>query len=917
MTRALTPVASSPTDPRFTTVVSSSGFSAGDYVYQRPDGTYGPVFSGVVNSAAFTVDESLPNINSEISTIAGPLQTLDGGAFQSMAAKLSNGNVVVTYLQRATIGGLTATRVIFAILDTAGTVVVGPTETGTILTSGYLGASVLALTGGGFVIYYLDSVAAKPTFGIYTNTGTVTTAMATDAAAIGGVSLSPLYGCALPNGGFALSYSSNSTCYVRAFNATGTGAYAWASFGVNTLAACPIAARSDSTLCVFYRSGVSAHSYTVLNTSGGTITTGAITVTGAATYNTLSVCALANDTFVLAYPATNNSIAPRYRTLNTSNTLSSEVAVPTTGIITGSGQLKCLYVVALSNGGFIYFYTNSEGLMHYVPYNSAGVNQSVGTNVYSFGEIVAIDHDLVPGFVERSGYLDIYFYGPSGRTYNVPAYYIFKATLELTNYRIYSPSLTNFVLGTATLNVNSYGRSGSTPTNAAFTASANSTTTLNTNQAAAIVPAFVVDPGYTTLTNPAIVTSPTGEVYIAYKTSSLLRFLKYSNTGVFIKAVNLAVPEVTGVGTIDMTMLDDGKIVIADGRASNFVNLYSCDSNLNLITSTSASGGYQSSISAIAAIPNNRLVVIGCSGSDVFYKVLDSNLNLVINNTNLGYSTASSNGLSVCRIPSGFAVKYFRSGLTDIIITLSATGPSAYTIASVQSFGSTQNFSSLGAVAANSGNLIVGMGSTSTNTQVSIQPAGVTAVMAAVNYTVDTVSTNLRSTLGVTGSGAIVLAACNGSNNGIYLTSVSGIINTGVQSNTNITNYNSNANPRIAPLPGNNIVLAYINTSSQIAMGFYNAYPYSSAKNFTANVSVSRPALNLNPSSSSGYTLIGVAATDCAAGGAGQVQVNGVATVNSQYSASTAYQGFDFQVPGNRGVRGTVAGSTVTLIGDA
>lgn len=920
MTRALTPVAPSTTDPRFTTVVSSSGFSAGDYVYQRPDGTYGPVPNGVSASATFNIDDSLPNPNTDVSTIAGPMQTLDGGSYQAMAAKLSNGNVVVVYRQRASIGALTAQRIIFAILNTSGTVIVGPTETGTILSTGNNGASVTALTGGGFVIHYLDSATTKPTFGIYTNTGTVTTAIATDAAAVAGQSATPLYGCALPNGGFALSYSSTTNCYVRAFNATGTGAYAWTAFAVNTIAACPIAARSDSNVCVFYMTSLTAHSYTVLNTSGGTVTTGSITVTSVSSYNALSVCALADNTFVLAYPATNNSITPRYRILNTSNVLGSEVTVPTSGMITGAGQLKCLYAVALSNGGFIYCFTNADGLMHYVPYNSAGVNQSIGTNVYSFGEIFASDQDLVPGFVERSGFLDIYFYGPFGRSLAPVPYYILRTTLELTNYRVFSSSSTNTLLGTTSLSVNNYARSNSTPTLAAFSPSATSTVTLNSAHAATVVSPFVVDPGYTLSNGFSMTTSPTGEVYIAYKTgSAIIRFIKYSNAGVFIKAVNLGTSNTTAFASLDITTLDDGRIVVADGRTGNTAILYYCDSNLNVITSSTISfTALTSGILAIAGIPGNRLVIIGNSGSDIFYRVFDNAGNTLIAATAFGLTTTSTAGLSVTKTPSGFAARcYATTGTNDRLLIYSATGATAYTAVVTQSFGSTQNFSSLGAIASNNGNLIVAMGSTGTNTQITLQPAGTPIAGTSNSYTVDTTSANLRATLGVTGSGIIVLAACNGVNNGIFLHSFGASITSAVSTSTNITDYQSNAYPRIASLPGNNIALAYVNTSGQLAMGFYNAYPYSSAKTFTANVSPSRPGFNLNPSPSSGYTLIGVAATDCAAGGAGQVQVNGVATVNSQYSASTAYQGFDFQVPGNRGVRGTVAGSTVTLIGDA
>jgi hypothetical protein len=120
----------------------------------------------------------------------------------------------------------------------------------------------------------------------------------------------------------------------------------------------------------------------------------------------------------------------------------------------------------------------------------------------------------------------------------------------------------------------------------------------------------------------------------------------------------------------------------------------------------------------------------------------------------------------------------------------------------------------------------------------------------------------------------------------------------------------------ITPSYGYNAVIAWINSSNVAQYAIVNAYPFSATQDVTAGVTGSVPTTPLNISQSSGYYLAGVAVSDCPAGGTGQIQTNGVANLNSQYSTTTAFQGFDFQNPVTVGVKGTAVGRTVTMIKD-
>ena len=296
MSRSITPAPSGSLSPDFITVPSSTGFSAGDYVYQK-NGDFGvPPASSPAN---FNVTQASPVFGSTVGGIATSVlysspTSNAGGSLGACAAKLSNGNIVLGYRAQG------INSVAFKIVDTNNVTVVAQTS----LAFTNLGVpclvGVTALTGGGFVIHVING-SGKPTFGIYSNTGTVVTAFASDATFPSTANTSsPVSACALPNGGFAFAVQGAvpTSVYIRAYGATGTPAYAWTATTANSIiSGVGLAARSDSSICIAFPNTATTYYYAVYNSSGGQIATSTISTTGSP-YQ-CSVASLTNDTVLV------------------------------------------------------------------------------------------------------------------------------------------------------------------------------------------------------------------------------------------------------------------------------------------------------------------------------------------------------------------------------------------------------------------------------------------------------------------------------------------------------------------------------------------------------------------------------------------------------------------------------------------
>ena len=118
----------------------------------------------------------------------------------------------------------------------------------------------------------------------------------------------------------------------------------------------------------------------------------------------------------------------------------------------------------------------------------------------------------------------------------------------------------------------------------------------------------------------------------------------------------------------------------------------------------------------------------------------------------------------------------------------------------------------------------------------------------------------------------------------------------------------------LAPLYGDVVIMTYTtNTANLPAFALFNACPYNAGTVTTAGVTTSN-GIALSPNM--GYAFAGVASTTATANTVGQIQTNGVATLNSSYSASTTTQNFDAQNNTGVGVKGSITGRSVILQGN-
>lgn len=137
------------------------------------------------------------------------------------SAVLTNGNIVVAWMNSA------ATAVFFAIYNPNGVLQGSVTTVASSgLNTGNPGCSVAALSGGGFVVTWLSLVSANyyPSFAIYTNSGSVTTAATSTGSTYNSTPNYTPVAIALTGGGFAIVYpGSNSGLFICYGVYTATG----------------------------------------------------------------------------------------------------------------------------------------------------------------------------------------------------------------------------------------------------------------------------------------------------------------------------------------------------------------------------------------------------------------------------------------------------------------------------------------------------------------------------------------------------------------------------------------------------------------------------------------------------------------------------------------------------------------------
>lgn len=937
MSRSITPAPSGSLSPDFITVPSSTGFSAGDYVYQK-NGDFG--VPPATTSANFNVTPTSPIYGATVggnSTLvnwswgANSANAYRGGSVGQCAAKLSDGNIVIGYAYNGV--------PYFRIVDTNNVEVVAPVAIVGAASQTNSPIGVIALVGGGFVVHYMgNSGVAKPGYGVYTNTGTVTTAFAVDATApVVGTTSKAIAGCALPNGGFALAYiSTTPTLLTRAFNSTGIGAYAWTSLGAASSATGPVglAARSDNSTLITRVVTASALDCVLLNGSGGTITNQTITVS-TTPYQTTAAC-LTDDTFVIGYMF-DPTLSPKFRLLPTGNVLSGPFDVPITNMLTTNfaAATAPIFIKELSSGGFVYLVGDAGGGMFYTFYTAAG------TAVYSVPK-ACFDINCFQtnpggyiGMVEISGYLSLYHTGAWATSAGHTTSALFNTKISLTNYSLLAVTGTTTPVGAVSASSGAYARATSLPMKAAYLAA--NTEALTLNQAISTGSAYTVAPSSVsgnTVNTIHSTTLPDGRFAIVYKdiTTSAISFNVYSITGILQTTVAVGTGGTAKSYYVRIAALPSGRIAVAYMDAANNtinVNMYSTGfalTNTSTITPVTGSALFSmAGIGGVSGVGSDRLAVAYANTNGYPTVRIYDNALTTIQTTASFVSNASNYYVGIAAGPAGSYWVAWSGSAAAATVAWVIPNLTATNYATQFSFGATNgyqtqascpiavNSTGMGVVISASAATQASMAMVANNSSATLQTSAPTAFTTASFG-------DGNQAIGVTGAGTFVYFGSGNATANLYgfsgvfpITSASALHN-GLLSGVTIAS--SNMQACITPSYGYNAVIAWINSSNIAQYAIVNAYPFNATQAITAGVTGSAPTTPLNISQSSGYYLAGVAVSDCPAGGTGQIQTNGVANLNSQYSTSTAFQGFDFQNPVTVGVKGTAVGRTVTMIKD-
>ena len=963
MTRNIAQLPNNNYTPETAAVYTTTGFNAGDLVYFQ-NGTYVPATSltslsntqFAVSAAEDISGNSFEGAIGSVFNSTNAVNTAVGGSSGKFAAVLTSGNIVQVWATTSTqASGVVTNAAYFQIVNTSGTVLYGPTLVSNTYGPYSQSVYVLALTGGGFVIFFAG-YAGYMTYGVYTNTGAVTTAIQLDSTAL------PynysLNGTALANGGFALAYSNASSSYInfRAYGATGTPSYAWAQVPytyASTAYPFGIASRSDSSIAIAYNTG-STDYVNLYNTSGSLIASVSFGVTSTPTQAVDITCLADGSTYVVGYYAysttTTNHYYPAFRLLPSSNTLGAENAIPYSNMpgyyfSSYTGQ-NFISLMKQSGGGFVFAFTDLLNGIQYAFFNSSGTAVS-GTNTNG-----TLPIQLQGGYVgqysyltmiEISGYVNLYW--TSNSAAQQPPYLATNQNFAQINETTYQPvpfSTTTVPLGNITAQGGSPALSTLTPTSTKFYPATTSTYTLTTPAG------FIVSPTVIYNTNSCHSISscslPNGQFLVAYMDSvtAVVYVAVYSITGVLQQTITVGTS--TGNGTypngVKIAALSSGKFVVGwltPGTSGIGINLSLYSSSFTLISTTAgpnlASAVSGSVIFQLAGLAGTDRYVLAYIGTSNYanYSVYNNANTLIVGPTNIYASTSYYMSLAADDA-GGFGVFFGRSSYS-YFYSFVQTGTNTYTgtyPAGLVYTGGAQNYS-MSLIYQN--NQFYGVTSSSTTAFYVAVPNGSNTLIPFQGATANYNTSFAPYVLGVTGNGglATVVGTSAVSVNITNLYPGISYQNGGTLANTLNTNtatlsgFTTSSSWgyqfTVSPSYGNAIVITWLDGSGHPNYCIYNTAAFTSSITLTAGSTLSNTvSIYPNSSTASGVLpntiLAGVALTNASANSTGQLLINGITQLNSSYTPIT-YQAFDHTGQAIDGVKGIVNGLQINLQGNS
>lgn len=913
-------------------IYSATGYQAGDLVYNL-NGAYGAISDTYLTSDTFPITADVPYVTGGvIGGLTDVVESYGASVNSECAAKLTNGNIVIVY-RSGTYTGKTYAAVYFKIVDINNNEIVAPTLVSTNSTQFLRGyATVVALSGGGFGVACMTS-GTYISRAVYSNTGTLVSALTTASFATASTSSPKLIGTPLTNGGFAIAYTdSGGSAIVEAYSSTGavlfTATRSTLSPGTNEQVG--IAARQNGAnheILLTFAYSTSAIGYVVYNAATGAVIAGPVTSAISVTQPTVDCCLNVTDNkFVIAY-LTSVSGNLQYVTLDTSHTLSGATNMITSATV--SNMNTKVYVKSLSAGGF-YAEANTN---NYIPvsviYNGTYVKQNANP-LYNYD--ICSTYFYGTAFVESNNKL--YFYKNSfyrvdaGVLANVDGCSIIRYMLDLSTLQYKAPSntyvSTNFSIGsTATVPVNGYARGASTPLKASFLASSSSTqttTVAKTSGSSNFISGQTTIASDSATYNQQMTTLANGNIAVVWVTPTspyTVKYAVYTQAGAQVASGTVGSQTITNAyNSANIAALPNGKFVIAWVSGSGVVSYSIYSSAYSLIASGTLSlGGTLSSDSfSMAALRDNRFVVafVGTSSYPT-YAVYDDTATYI---TGVNWKAYPVSNITVTGlINNGFATVYWYGGAGqyyfDVFTPNSATNY-ARSVADIQIPGNSSRTSNY--IRTSMDGRIVAVTYTTSGSTMQITVAAACESTYNQQGFSSQANSNAFGTVGNNGNGGVIVWAM------ITPTYYQIYANTSSPPATTIT-YTTNGSGTASYVAcatsgyGNNMVIGGLNSSNNPTYAIINPVAQTYSVTITAGVTTSTGA-SLGPYST-GHYFVGVSQTACSAGGVGTVQTNGAATLNNNYSASTPGQYFDFSPnPAVFGVKGSISGRTVTMVKD-
>lgn len=945
---------------QFRTVTSPIGFSAGDYVYLTPSG-YGRVADNLSATSTFQA-ETYPALAYRPSTtqnMAGlSFDVVFGGAnYGESVAKLSNGNIVIAYF--APTNPLdTTSPVYFKIVDSSGNTVVAqtqvnPTNSGS---SGF-SATVTELGNGGFAVAWTgatNTIYAR----VYNSSGVATSSE----VSIGTFSTSyrQFMMAGRSDGSFVIAYANASAQPSYAvISSTGTSLYTgtWGSTSLNSAANWgDVTVRSDDSFQLFSCSGsgvdYSLRSATNTVLGSGTLSTASFnaqglsaavmdadvvhviipTLFGGSIQGTVWHTITGTTTAQLTFPSFNwaTNIIPqgafkaeRIEGTNYIAIVAPRNAADPRGAGYGTSCLICDIFDTSAN-------RLNSNLIWITPWQSS--NSVSGTSLITFGSALRIYRSSTPQGIGAA--TAITYPNTNGIAY---------AAIDVNSFALIGAQTSplNVGLSSNSFSVGNYSRANSTPTGAAFVATSSGAATFPSASFTAIV-------GQTVIENVSVFSMDAknladGGFAVLYQIgnggggTATIKIAAYNYLGVLQTTLTVG-SCLDRIYAASMTVLANGKIVVTYYTDNNTIkyNIYS--SSYTLLTtgtittvakSINPSGGNPQGVAAICSVGSNSYWAIvfledtggGTSASSL--RVYDDAGSAVYTAGSFYNVVSDQRGYSISGNISGEIFVAFQSGNSAVRYASFRRGASPSNYSVVQGDLSAGNvYSGYGwRISSMPSNINFGLMMGGAN------EAGLSVCTSAYNGGFYTLALGGGTTL--SDSPAAQALACTG--NGQFIGFGTREPSVGIttrlkffqgagQNSVGITltqdlglSVNSQATPCVVGLPGNRCAIAFINGGGVPTYAIYTVLSYDYPLTVTAGVTPSSPSFPTTLATR--YSLVGVAVTNCSAGGQGIIQTSGNAVLGSGYN-TTINQPFSFKNYYTEGKDGIVSGRNVILQGN-